>query len=101
MQYELGQASEYHFTETCVDLGLNEADELQQLKDGLVLFGFSNSERDAIFTVVAAILHLGNVTFGYHAARLVATVENNEELEIASRLLQGKRYVYVFVCCFV
>lgn len=85
---QLERAQHYDFIKGCVDLGLDEKDELRQLKDGLLLFGFSQGEREAIFAICAAILHLGNVKFGYHQAKLVATVETPQELEAAAKLLQ-------------
>ncbi len=40
--------------------------------------------------MVAALLHLGNVTFGYDANRQIAVVDETTaaELEVAARLLQ-------------
>lgn len=51
------------------------------------LFGFSGEEQHFIFSVIAAILHLGNITFGYNAGRQIATLDSTEALDVASQLL--------------
>lgn len=81
-------AAAYAYTQGCLEIeGQDETTELEQLKDGLILFGFSEQERHFVFSVIASILHLGNIKFGYNAGRQIATLESTEELEVASKLL--------------
>nr|CEL70079.1 TPA: myosin G, putative [Neospora caninum Liverpool] len=69
-----------------------EVDDLagfSELKRALLILGFSPSTQNAIFSIVAAILHLGNVTFAPEAGGEKCAVAGNtrDHLNAASELL--------------
>lgn len=45
------------------DPGMDDVEGFKQLKHSMTLVGLSEKEQIAIFTVVAAVLHLGNIAF--------------------------------------
>ncbi|XP_057868018.2 myosin-9 isoform X2 [Cryptomeria japonica] len=65
-KYKLGHPSLFHYLNqsNCYQLdGVNEAEEYLATRRAMEVVGISTEEQDAIFRVVAAILHLGNVDF--------------------------------------
>nr|GMC61542.1 myosin-17-like [Ipomoea batatas] len=65
-RYKLGSANEFHYLNqsNCYELdGVNDADEYLATRRAMDIVGISEGEQEAIFRVVAAILHLGNVDF--------------------------------------
>ncbi|KAK4750895.1 hypothetical protein SAY87_004377 [Trapa incisa] len=65
-QYKLGHPKTFHYLNqsNCFELeGLNEAKEYAATIRAMEVVGISANEQDAIFRVVAAILHLGNIEF--------------------------------------
>uniref|UniRef100_A0A7N0TP54 Myosin-6-like n=1 Tax=Kalanchoe fedtschenkoi TaxID=63787 RepID=A0A7N0TP54_KALFE len=65
-KYKLGNPRTFHYLNqsNCFDLaGVDEAKEYLDTRRAMDVVGMSSDEQDAIFRVVAAILHLGNIEF--------------------------------------
>ncbi|KAM7260310.1 hypothetical protein ACFE04_016051 [Oxalis oulophora] len=65
-KYKLGKAKSFHYLNqsNCIELdGLDDAKEYIATRNAMDIVGINTDEQDAIFRVVAAILHLGNVEF--------------------------------------
>ncbi|XP_062188731.1 myosin-8-like [Phragmites australis] len=65
-RYKLGDAASFHYLNqsSCIKLdGMDDSSEYITTKRAMDIVGISSDEQDAIFRVVAAILHLGNVEF--------------------------------------
>uniref|UniRef100_A0A0E0P479 Myosin motor domain-containing protein n=2 Tax=Oryza rufipogon TaxID=4529 RepID=A0A0E0P479_ORYRU len=65
-KYKLGEAKTFHYLNqsNCIELdGLDDSKEYTDTRRAMSIVGISSDEQDAIFRVVAAILHLGNVEF--------------------------------------
>ncbi|KAM3301087.1 hypothetical protein P3S67_015587 [Capsicum chacoense] len=65
-RYKLGNTKSFHYLNQskCYELdGVNDAEEYLATRRAMDIVGISEEEQDAIFRVVAAILHLGNVEF--------------------------------------
>ncbi|KAK6265916.1 hypothetical protein QUC31_016753 [Theobroma cacao] len=65
-KYQLGNPRTFHYLNqsNCYELdGLDDSKEYPDTRRAMDVVGISQAEQDAIFRVVAAILHLGNVEF--------------------------------------
>ncbi|KAI5674314.1 hypothetical protein M9H77_14678 [Catharanthus roseus] len=65
-KYKLGGAQSFHYLNqsNCYELdGVNDAHEYLALRRAMDIVGISEEEQEAIFRVVAAVLHLGNIEF--------------------------------------
>ncbi|KAL2934752.1 Myosin-11 [Bienertia sinuspersici] len=65
-KYKLGQPKSFHYLNqsNCYELnGINDAQDYLATRRAMDIVGISKEEQDAIFSVVAAILHLGNIEF--------------------------------------
>ncbi|KAK7378541.1 hypothetical protein VNO80_03984 [Phaseolus coccineus] len=65
-KYKLGDPRMFHYLNqsNCFELeGLDESKEYRDTRRAMDIVGISAEEQDAIFRVVAAILHLGNIEF--------------------------------------
>ncbi|XP_015691028.1 myosin-6-like isoform X2 [Oryza brachyantha] len=65
-KYKLGDARTFHYLNqsNCIELdGFDDSKEYMETRRAMGIVGMSSDEQDAIFRVVAAILHLGNVEF--------------------------------------
>ncbi|KAH9626894.1 hypothetical protein KSS87_002294 [Heliosperma pusillum] len=65
-KYKLGNPQSFHYLNqsNCYELvGIDDAQEYLATRRAMDIVGISKQEQDAIFRVVAAILHLGNVEF--------------------------------------
>ncbi|XVF25185.1 hypothetical protein REPUB_Repub13aG0191500 [Reevesia pubescens] len=65
-RYKLGSPKTFHYLNqsSCYELdGVNDAHEYLATRRAMDIVGISDQEQDAIFRVVAAILHLGNINF--------------------------------------
>ncbi|XP_022975454.1 myosin-6-like [Cucurbita maxima] len=65
-KYKLGNPRTFHYLNqsNCYELdGLDESKEYTSTREAMDVVGISTAEQDAIFRVVAAVLHLGNVEF--------------------------------------
>ncbi|XP_039805225.1 myosin-8-like isoform X2 [Panicum virgatum] len=65
-RYKLGDAASFHYLNqsSCIKLNaMDDASEYITTRRAMDIVGINSDEQDAIFRVVAAILHLGNVEF--------------------------------------
>ncbi|XP_021768866.1 myosin-9-like [Chenopodium quinoa] len=65
-KYKLGDPKSFHYLNqsNCYELvGINDAQDYLATRRAMGIVGISKEEQDAIFRVVAAILHLGNIEF--------------------------------------
>ncbi|XP_038897457.1 myosin-11 isoform X2 [Benincasa hispida] len=65
-RYKLGNPKSFHYLNqsNCYELaGVNDAHDYLATKRAMDIVGIGEQEQDAIFRVVAAILHLGNIDF--------------------------------------
>uniref|UniRef100_A0A1J3HQP4 Myosin-6 n=1 Tax=Noccaea caerulescens TaxID=107243 RepID=A0A1J3HQP4_NOCCA len=65
-KFKLSEPKTYHYLNQsrCLELdSINDAEEYHATRRAMEVVGISTEEQDAIFSVVAAILHLGNVEF--------------------------------------
>ncbi|THG19297.1 hypothetical protein TEA_028496 [Camellia sinensis var. sinensis] len=65
-KYKLGDPKSFHYLNqsNCYDLvGISDAHDYLATRRAMDIVGISQKDQDAIFRVVAAILHLGNVEF--------------------------------------
>ncbi|KAJ7978140.1 Myosin [Quillaja saponaria] len=65
-KYKLGNPKSFHYLNqsNCYDLvGVSDAHEYLATRRAMDIVGISEKEQEAIFRVVAAILHLGNIVF--------------------------------------
>ncbi|XP_050147411.1 myosin-6-like isoform X1 [Malus sylvestris] len=65
-RFKLGHPKTFHYLNQsdCIELdGLDDAEEYIATRKAMEVVGISTEEQDAIFRVVAAILHLGNIEF--------------------------------------
>ena len=88
-RYSLKPASEFNYTAmsgTTEIPGVDDKKEYEDMSNALFTVGFTDSEQDAIKSVVAAILHLGNIEFEAKGDD-ASDVKNKEPLKIAAGLL--------------
>ncbi|XP_073034125.1 LOW QUALITY PROTEIN: myosin-17-like [Primulina eburnea] len=65
-KYKLGNPESFHFLNQskCIKLdGVDDAEEYLATRRAMDIVGISEEEQEAIFRVVAAVLHLGNIEF--------------------------------------
>ncbi|XP_073150991.1 myosin-17-like [Henckelia pumila] len=65
-KYKLGNPESFHYLNQskCIKLdGVNDAEEYLATRRAMDIVGISEEEQEAIFRVVAAVLHLGNIEF--------------------------------------
>ncbi|KAK9733826.1 hypothetical protein RND81_04G095200 [Saponaria officinalis] len=65
-KYKLGNPRSFHYLNqsNCIELeGLDDGEEYLATRRAMDVVGISSEEQDAIFRVVAAVLHLGNIEF--------------------------------------
>ncbi|CAM0956683.1 unnamed protein product [Alopecurus aequalis] len=65
-RYKLGDAASFHYLNqsNCINLdAMDDSSEYVATRRAMDIVGINSDEQDAIFRVVAAILHLGNVEF--------------------------------------
>uniref|UniRef100_A0A0E0N1L6 Myosin motor domain-containing protein n=1 Tax=Oryza rufipogon TaxID=4529 RepID=A0A0E0N1L6_ORYRU len=65
-RYKLGDPSSFHYLNqsSCIKVdGINDAEEYLVTRNAMDTVGIIEQEQEAIFRVVAAVLHLGNINF--------------------------------------
>ncbi|KAE8708134.1 Myosin-16 [Hibiscus syriacus] len=65
-RYKLGDPTTFHYLNqsSCYNLvGVDDAKDYLKTKKAMDIVGMTESEQEAIFRIVAAILHLGNIAF--------------------------------------
>eukprot|EP00208_Stichococcus_sp_RCC1054_P002079 CAMPEP_0206143610 /NCGR_PEP_ID=MMETSP1473-20131121/21153_1 /ASSEMBLY_ACC=CAM_ASM_001109 /TAXON_ID=1461547 /ORGANISM="Stichococcus sp, Strain RCC1054" /LENGTH=1690 /DNA_ID=CAMNT_0053539093 /DNA_START=726 /DNA_END=5798 /DNA_ORIENTATION=+ len=84
------QAFRYLDSEVYTLADVDEAEALRNTQDAMSIVGLPPWEQESILSVVAAVLHLGNVQFGNNSndEAVVADPKSQAELETAARLLQ-------------
>ncbi|CAF1988191.1 unnamed protein product [Brassica napus] len=92
-RYKLGEPKTYHYLNQSKCLAvesINDAEEYQATRRAMEVVGISTEEQDAIFSVVAAILHLGNIEFS-KGAEIDSSIPKDEKslfhLKTAAELL--------------
>lgn len=73
--------------------GVNDAQGWKIVTDAMRILGISDDEKRAIMRLIAAILHLGNITFAddsknANTGQTTVKVANNDTLRTAADLLQ-------------
>ncbi|KAJ4726841.1 Myosin [Melia azedarach] len=91
-RYKLGNPKSFHYLNqsNCYELvGVNDAHDYLATRRAMDIIGISQTEQDAIFRVVAAILHLGNVDFakGDEDSSVVKDGESKFHLQMTAELL--------------
>ncbi|GLT72614.1 hypothetical protein SLA2020_445330 [Shorea laevis] len=80
-RYKLGNPKSFHYLNqsNCYELvGVSDAHDYLTTKRAMDIVGISQKEQDAIFRIVAAILHLGNIDFAKGEESDSAIVEDEE-----------------------
>ncbi|RDX77608.1 Myosin-11, partial [Mucuna pruriens] len=80
-KFKLGDPRSFHYLNqsNCYELvGVNAAQEYLSTKRAMDIVGISQEEQDAIFRVIAAILHLGNIKFAKSEETDSAVLEDEE-----------------------
>ncbi|KAI3470669.1 hypothetical protein Pfo_027332 [Paulownia fortunei] len=92
-KYKLGHPRTFHYfnQSKCYELvGVNDAHDYLATRRAMDIVGISKTEQEAIFRVVAAILHLGNINFG-KGKEIDSTVPKDDKakfhVETAAELL--------------
>ena len=82
--------SDYEYTKTCTDVDtINDDEEFKEVLDAFHELEIPDNERDGLFSVVAAILELGNVTFKEtRGDECVVDESSARHLEAAARALK-------------
>ncbi|XP_057740612.1 myosin-12-like [Arachis stenosperma] len=65
-KYKLGNPKQFHYLNqsNCYEVSnVDDAKEYLKTRNAMDIVGINQEEQDAIFRVVAAILHLGNIDF--------------------------------------
>lgn len=86
----LSAPEDYHYLSQsgCIQLnGVDDAEEFGETLAAMEKLEFSESERRTLFRIVAAILHLGNLSFIPNADGSGSIIENTDTLEVAAFLL--------------
>eukprot|EP00268_Persea_americana_P053932 TRINITY_DN6144_c0_g1_i2.p1 TRINITY_DN6144_c0_g1~~TRINITY_DN6144_c0_g1_i2.p1 ORF type:complete len:1265 (-),score=311.33 TRINITY_DN6144_c0_g1_i2:689-4090(-) len=92
-KYKLGNPKSFHYLNqsNCYELvGVNDADDYLATRKAMGIVGISEQEQEAIFRVVAAILHLGNIDFSKGAESDSAVLKDEQSkfhLEMTAELL--------------
>ncbi|CAJ1423783.1 unnamed protein product, partial [Effrenium voratum] len=87
---KLRPASEFEYSKECADIaGVDDAADFGAVLDCMTSLGFSEEERDTIFRIAAAVLHLGELQFAPCAKNGAdgVSVTNDSCLALACELL--------------
>ncbi|KAG7592025.1 Myosin head motor domain [Arabidopsis thaliana x Arabidopsis arenosa] len=92
-KYKLENPHKFHYLNqsSCYKLdGVDDASEYLETRRAMDVVGISNEEQEAIFRVVAAILHLGNIDFGKGEeidSSVIKDEDSRSHLNMAAKLL--------------
>ncbi|XP_022758363.1 myosin-16 isoform X2 [Durio zibethinus] len=91
-RYKLGDPKSFHYLNqsSCYELvGVDDAHDYLATRKAMDIVGISENEREAIFRVVAAILHLGNITFarGEEDSSILQDDKSKFHLQMTAELL--------------
>ncbi|TVU34255.1 hypothetical protein EJB05_16086, partial [Eragrostis curvula] len=93
-RYKLTDARSFHYLNqsSCIEVeGINDAEEYLATRRAMDIVGINEEEQEAIFRVVAAILHLGNVNFAKGSEIDSSVIKDDKSrfhLNIAAELLK-------------
>ncbi|CAI0385595.1 unnamed protein product, partial [Linum tenue] len=94
-KYKLGDPKSFHYLNqsNCYQLvGVNDANNYLATRRAMDVVGISEEEQEAIFRVVAAILHLGNIDFGNNEGDPESSVLKDDDskfhLDMTAQLLR-------------
>eukprot|EP01025_Chloroclados_australasicus_P040985 TRINITY_DN4316_c0_g2_i1.p1 TRINITY_DN4316_c0_g2~~TRINITY_DN4316_c0_g2_i1.p1 ORF type:complete len:1132 (-),score=113.18 TRINITY_DN4316_c0_g2_i1:883-4278(-) len=90
-RYHLGPAQEYRYLNQSDTYELEDRDDIEEFKlclHAMRTIGMSTGEQDSVFRIVAAILHLGNVTFSGSEDAELSGPEAEQALAHCADLLQ-------------
>ncbi|VAH61307.1 unnamed protein product [Triticum turgidum subsp. durum] len=93
-RYKLADARSFHYLNqsSCIEVeGINDAEEYLATRRAMDIVGINEEEQEAIFRVVAAVLHIGNINFakGKEVDSSVIQDDNSRfHLNTASELLE-------------
>lgn len=89
-QYHLGAASSYAYLNQSNNLtidGVDDAAEFGEVVNGMDELHFKPEEKTAIFTIVAWILHLGNLRFR-ETGEKKCVIDNHHDLQYIAKLME-------------
>ncbi|KAK6239101.1 hypothetical protein QUC31_004570 [Theobroma cacao] len=91
-RYKLGDPKSFHYLNqsNCYELvGISDAHDYLATRKAMDIVGISEKEQEAIFRVVAAILHLGNIAFakGEEDSSILQDDESKFHLQMTAELL--------------
>ncbi|KAG7988682.1 hypothetical protein I3843_03G199800 [Carya illinoinensis] len=93
-KYKLGNPKSFHYLNqsTCFELdGVDDGEEYHATRRAMDIVGISEEEQEAIFKVVAAILHLGNIEFAKGEeidSSVVKDKQSRHHLNVTAELLE-------------
>ncbi|CAL1383203.1 unnamed protein product [Linum trigynum] len=94
-KYKLGDPKSFHYLNqsNCYELvGVSDANNYLATRRAMDVVGISEEEQEAIFRVVAAILHLGNIDFGNEEGDVESSVLKDDDskfhLQMTANLLR-------------
>jgi myosin heavy subunit len=108
-QFSIGKPEDYKYLNQsgCIAIeGTDDKADFQEVEDAMKKIKFSDTERESVFQIITAVLHLGNinykpVTIKYNNADVqAADVENHAVLEKAATLLSVKAADLKKAICF-
>ncbi|GMN48941.1 hypothetical protein TIFTF001_018110 [Ficus carica] len=104
-RYKLGNPRSFHYLNqsNCYELeGVSDAHDYLTTRRAMDIVGISEKEQDAIFRVVAAILHLGNIDFSNGGDNDSSAVEDEQSLfhlEMTAELLMCEPHALKNALC--
>ncbi|KAG0499460.1 hypothetical protein HPP92_004151 [Vanilla planifolia] len=104
--YKLGHASNFHYlnqSNTYELDGRDNSHEFSKTRRAMDIVGISHYDQEAIFRILAAILHLGNVEFApkkEHDSSEVKDERSNFHLKMAANLFMCDEKVLLSTLCF-
>ncbi|KAG9458232.1 hypothetical protein H6P81_002740 [Aristolochia fimbriata] len=104
-KYKLGHPTSFHYlnqSRTYELDGVSNAQEYIKTKRAMDIVGISLDEQDAIFRILAAILHLGNVEFSpgqEHDSSALKDQKSRFHLEVAANLLMCEANLLLTTLC--
>ncbi|KAE9446189.1 hypothetical protein C3L33_21913, partial [Rhododendron williamsianum] len=94
-KYKLGHPSHFHYinqSKTYELDGVNSAEEYMKTIRAMDIVGISHGEQEAIFRILAGILHLGNIDFSpgqEHDSSVIKDQKSSFHMEMAANLFIG------------
>lgn len=104
-KYSIGKAEQFSYLNqsSCLSIdGVNDASEFNEVLHSLEKLHFSNQEKESIISILAAVLHLGNLLITAHPTKgsEQSVISNKDQLILVSKILQVKPEVLEDAICF-